>query len=255
MYVDGNCRVIFDLPFCDSVAYAVPTNPTNNTLNNLTTLSNIYDSNAAALYKNFSMSLQQIPCNTTETAQYSLASNCDDCARDYKTWLCAVTIPRCVDFTTPNIPEFSFLAPRNIGQQFPGGTSPDLSQQALGSSNLSQVSLNSSRNPLIDTDIKPGPYKELLPCQELCFNMVKSCPTSMGFRCPERSALWAPLSMSYGDFDPKKILGSDGILNITGLSCNYLGVDWPTLGNSAGILGVQNAFWIVVAVAGLWLAL
>lgn len=243
---DGNCRVIFDLPFCDAVAYAVPTNPSNTTLQNLTTLSLLYDSNAQALYKNFSLSLQQIPCNTTSTAQYSLASTCDDCARDYKTWLCAVTIPRCLDYST----DLPFLAPRNLGQPFPNGSSSSPSTNANATQETT-VASNSSRNPLIDTDIQPGPYKELLPCEEICFDMVRSCPTAMGFQCPQRSALWAPLGMSYGTFDPSLILGEDGILNISGLSCNYLGVDWPTLGNGAGRVGVGSwGVWIVaVAVA------
>jgi calcium channel MID1 len=231
----------------------VPTYPTNTTLNNLTTLSLLYDSNAQALYQNFSLSLQQIPCNTTSTAQYSLTSTCDDCARDYKTWLCAVTIPRCVDFSTPAIPEFSFLAPRNIGQTFPNGSSPDLSAQGLNSSLKSQILYNSSRNSLIDSSIKPGPYKELLPCQELCFDMVRSCPTSMGFQCPQRHALWAPLGMSYGNFDPKRILNDEGVLNISGLSCNYLGVDWPTLGNGADIVGLSRWAWMATVIVTVWM--
>ncbi|KIV99011.1 uncharacterized protein PV09_09240 [Verruconis gallopava] len=230
---DGNCRVIFDLPFCDAVAYAVPTDPSNSTLSNLTTLSQIYDSNAAALYQNFSLSLQQIPCNTTNSAQYSLSSTCDDCARDYKTWLCAVTIPRCVDFSATD----DYLMPRNVGQPFANGSQPTNLNETMAN----MIMYNSSRSSLIAS----GPYKEVLPCQELCFNMVKSCPTSLGFLCPQRNALWAPLAKSYGTYDPNNILGQDGILNISGLSCNYLGVDWPTLGNSGSVLAARWPGWVV----------
>lgn len=32
--------------------------------------------------------------------------------------------------------------------------------------------------------VAPGPYKELLPCQGLCYDLVQSCPASMMFVCP-----------------------------------------------------------------------
>jgi len=41
-----------------------------------------------------------------------------------------------------------------------------------------------SRNPMIDEDIKPGPYKEMLPCEDLCFDIVRSCPAQLSFSCP-----------------------------------------------------------------------
>lgn len=72
---------------------------------------------------------------------------------------------------------------------------------------------------------------------------------SMGLRCPEPNALYGPLSKSYGTFDPARIGGADGILNISGLSCNYLGVDWPTLGNDAVGLRASWAVWAVAAIA------
>jgi len=37
---------------------------------------------------------------------------------------------------------------------------------------------------MIDTDIRPGPYKEVLPCQDLCYELVRSCPASLAFACP-----------------------------------------------------------------------
>jgi hypothetical protein len=223
----------------------VPTNPTNETLSNVTTLSNIYDSHAEALYRNFSLSLQQIPCNTTSTAQYSLTSNCTACAHDYKTWLCAVTIPRCVDFSSPE----AFLEPRNGGVPL-----PTLPQDSSAQIPLTPPA-NASRNPMIDSLIRPGPYKELLPCQHLCWDMVRSCPMSLGFRCPEPDALYGALGRSYGGFDPGRIMGEGGILNISGLSCNYLGVDWPTLGNGAAGSRAQTGFVLVLnVVAALWLS-
>lgn len=37
---------------------------------------------------------------------------------------------------------------------------------------------------MIDTAIKPGPYKELLPCSDICYNLVRSCPAALQFACP-----------------------------------------------------------------------
>lgn len=239
---DGNCQLIFDLPFCDSVAYAVPTNPQNTSLDT-TTLAQVYDNYTAALYKQFAITLQQIPCNTTTSAQYSLATNCTKCARDYKTWLCAVTIPRCTDLSTPNTTDFSFLLPRNIGQKFPNGTDPDLDSLGLtNSSATDRMWANSSRNAMIDQVIKPGPYKELPPCKELCYDMVQSCPTALGFACPRDSGFGGGLlKKSYGSFDTRRIgKGGDGVL-----TCNFLGVDWPTL-SSGTSLRVGGVWWFVV---------
>lgn len=194
-YTDENCALLYNLSFCSEVAYAVPSNPSLD----LAKLSEIYDSNAAALYKNFSYSLSLIPCNTSSTSMYSLAVDCDDCASAYKQWLCAVTIPRCYDFSS----DFSYLMPRNAGQAFLNGSSlPD--DDPLRKSPIT----NASRNPLIDSEIKPGPYKEILPCQDLCYDLVRTCPSALGFSCP--TGKW--LNMSYGWRDPNG-----------DITCSYLG--------------------------------
>jgi calcium channel MID1 len=51
---------------------------------------------------------------------------------------------------------------------------------------------------MIDTDIKPGPYKELLPCEDLCFDIVRSCPAKLEFACPNMPAR----ALQYGKRDP-----------------------------------------------------
>ena len=172
----GNCAVIYNLTFCSGVAYAVPSNDSK--LNNHTELTLLYDNDARNKYQNFSKSLQQIPCNTTSSAQYSLARNCTDCDKAYRTWLCAVTIPRCEDFSS----NASHLVPRLVSKTFANGSKP------LGISytadNTSVLYMNSSRNSMIDESIMPGPYKEMLPCTDLCYEIVRSCPASLGFACP-----------------------------------------------------------------------
>lgn len=189
--------MISDLDFCSAVAYAVPSSPSLNG----TQLAKVYDDYAAKVYKNFSLSLQQIPCNASDTERYSLATGCDQCAASYKQWLCAVTIPRCHDFSST----LPYLLPRNLRQSFiNGSTLPDKYP------GLQAVLTNSSRNPFIDNEIKPGPYKEVLPCRELCYQLVRDCPSALGFVCPRKK--W--LEASYG------------FLTGAEVTCNSMGVEY-----------------------------
>lgn len=56
-------------------------------------LQKTYDDHASSLWKNFTYSLQQVPCNASPYNRYSLAVNCSNCSQAYKDWLCSVTIP------------------------------------------------------------------------------------------------------------------------------------------------------------------
>ena len=120
LFAESNCALMYNLSFCSEVAYAVPSNPDKfSPTTGLPDLAATYDKTASDWYQVFNYSLQQIPCNITSTAQYSLARNCDDCARAYKQWLCAVTIPRCDDFSSTA----PWLMPRNTAQNFTNGSS------------------------------------------------------------------------------------------------------------------------------------
>ena len=185
------CALLYDLDFCSEVAYAVPSNL--QMAADQSQLAGFYDNYTASLIDNFTKSIAQIPCDTTSSAQYSLAVTCDDCRTAYKNWLCAVTIPRCEDFSNTG----AYLQPRAVNQSFINGTygnqfsnDPSLTQQNQSVSFMAQ-----SRVPRIDKVVKPGPYKELLPCQDLCYSLVRSCPASLGFSCPLEGH---GLSQSYG---------------------------------------------------------
>ncbi|MCJ1427615.1 stretch-activated cation channel mid1 [Sticta canariensis] len=185
---DGNCAVIYNLSFCANASYAVPYNP--NTYPNFSALASFYDNRTEELYKNFTFSLEQIPCNTTSSAKYSLARDCDDCDAAYRSWLCAVTIPRCGDFSAGQ----GFA--RSVSQPFWNNTTPsgiDMDDAVSKLSNQSK-STNSSRNPMIDQNIKPGPWREVLPCEDLCYQLVQSCPAALDFACPTGKML----EYSYG---------------------------------------------------------
>ncbi|KAJ5150496.1 uncharacterized protein N7500_010685 [Penicillium coprophilum] len=206
---DDNCAVLFNLTFCSEVAYAVPSNPKLS----VDTLRTIYDDHAAAFYQNFNYSLQQTQCNASQESMFSLAVNCDHCAQAYKEWLCVVTIPRCADYSSNK----EYLRVRNADQPFINGSSlPDDSPYRK------VVRTNSSRNSIIDEKIKPGPYKEILPCWDICHTLVQSCPSALGFGCPEG------LMMNY----------SYGHRNSKGdITCSFLGAAYYLS------LGVRLATW------------
>lgn len=216
---DGNCAIIFGLSFCSEVAYAVPSNPSKTKAE----LESIYDDYAASIFKNFTYSLQQIQCNASHENMYSLAVNCDNCSQAYKDWLCSVTIPRCEDYSSSD----DFLQPRNAGQEFVNGTSlsPDHADRKFYLSNR-------SRNSIIDEQIRPGPYKEILPCQDVCHNLVRSCPASLKFSCPQGEQL----EYSYGR------------RNNNIVTCNYMGAAYDM--NAAGT--IHERLWVALYALGIF---
>lgn len=189
---------MFGLDFCDSVAYAVPSSPEFKFDDNA--LKRLYDDKAKSYYENFKLSLAQVACDANSDAQYSLARTCKDCERDYKNWLCSVLIPRCEDWSASD----DFLQERNVNAPFANGTSLTLNE-----TRRNRFGYNQSRSPLIDDIIKPGPYKEMLPCEDLCFDIVRSCPASLKFACPNSPAR----ELTYG----KRASDQDS------LTCNFPG--------------------------------
>ncbi|KAI0977367.1 stretch-activated Ca2+-permeable channel component-domain-containing protein [Xylaria arbuscula] len=210
---NGACQFIFNLTLCTETRYAVPGNITK--FPNGTALAAFYDNYTQTMWDNFDKVLQQTPCQAPPTQRYSLARDCDDCKDAYKNWLCSVAIPRCEDFSSPNE---KYLQMRNINAPFPNNTFVDPSIRA----NYSELlAYNSSRNPEIDTTIEPGPYKEVLPCDYLCYELVKSCPASIGFSCPQPSSRYG-FNTSYAIPDKNKEL-----------SCNYPGSAYYPSGATA----------------------
>lgn len=199
---EENCQVIYDLDFCKDVAFAVPGNAS---AFNSTTLGNWYDDLAQHLYLNFSRSLENIPCNASLVDQYSIMRGCDNCAESYQQWLCAVTIPRCTDWTN----NASYLRPRPVG---------------------------SSRNTLINKVIRPGNYKEILPCADLCYKIVQDCSPQLGFFCPAKGY---GLEFSYGEYS------DDG-----DVTCSYPGAYYF---RSVGA-NIQMARWLLLvsSMVSLW---
>lgn len=230
---NANCEVIFDLPFCNETAYAVPSNPTRFT--NATQLAQVYDKYASDMFDIFTNVLAQIPCEAPDTQRYSLARTCADCSAAYKNWLCSVAIPRCSDFSDNS----TWLQPRAISQ--PNPITGDFLAPALAAQYPNTTAFNSSRNPFIDETIAPGPYKEVLPCEDLCYSLVQSCPSNIGFSCPRPG--YIGFNTSYGQ---RSEADEDGFV-----TCNYPGSAHYF---SAGPAGPQSS-WLAAAIVSVAVAM
>lgn len=208
------CKVVTDLEFCDEVQYAVPG---SDSFSNGTELARVYDRYARDIYSNFEKVMMQIPCEAEPSSQYSLISTCQDCKDAYKRWLCSVAVPRCEDYTSDT--KSAFI--RNVGQPFPNGTMLPADEIERLSS---KVYHNASRNRFIDEEIAPGPYKEILPCEEICYDVVQRCPAAIGFQCPRPKHIG--FNATYGRRG----------LDDTVLWCNYPGEPRTKVGAATSLL-------------------
>lgn len=225
---------MFNLSFCDTTAYAVPSNPER--FSNASSLAAFYDNATQEAYGNFEKALAQVACETTDSAQYSLVKNCDDCAAAYKDWLCSVSIPRCTDFSS-NLP---WLQERNMLQAFPNGTGLEATVVRSTARNVGQ---KASRNPAIDQTVAPGPYKEIMPCDDVCYSVVRSCPATIQFTCPQPGDMG--FESSYGVRpDAQQQMGGN-------LTCNFPGAMFLQSAAAA----VRGHVAMVLVVLGLLLAL
>jgi calcium channel MID1 len=162
----GACELIFDLEFCDDVAYSVPQSDDFVNTQDMRALKILYDAYAAAIYDNFTLAMQQIACDAGLDSRYSPIATCDDCLQSYKNWLCSVTIPRC---TTRNS---SYYMHREKGE-------------------MRTDELAARISP-------PSSYYEVMPCIDLCYSMARNCPADFNFGCPGNSTM---IKMSYYYYD------------------------------------------------------
>jgi calcium channel MID1 len=241
----SNCAVVFNLTFCDAVNYAVPANSV--TFPNNLDLAHWYDSQAEAAYKNFERALQQIPCEISSKGQYSLAKTCQDCANAYKSWLCSVTIPRCRDLSSNE----TWLQPRNLGQAYPDSSLPGQALLSPYVDDLSTFAYNSSRSTAIDEVVQPGPYKEVLPCQDICWAVVQSCPARLGFTCPKTTGKgeWGKLGRrDYGERPQDGDKSQEGMV-----TCNYPGAAYFLSKGVRGETAVGSWGMLLLATLVAWM--
>jgi calcium channel MID1 len=211
--------LIYGLDFCNQVAYSVATNP-NDPGADIWNLTQSYDQNAVQVFQPFATALSQFNCDTT---QYSLVRNCTDCYNDYKNWMCSVLIPRC---TTPS--------PFNQANVDNGPS------QALH-----EVPFNQSRNPWIDSTYSPNQWTELLPCIDLCYRVVQSCPPFMQFNCPSGDI--ALSQYGYWQAGTASQNGTAAVFDVNNPTCNRMGLNTSLLVISSAVpsLSIPSSFYVL----------
>ncbi|UZJ53074.1 hypothetical protein CBS101457_002394 [Exobasidium rhododendri] len=226
---NSNCRLVYDVDFCPQVAYSIPVSSTVSTETALSIINNTVSPN----YANFSATVDTFSCNSSTFGLYSPVQTCVDCKRQYQDWLCAVTMPRCVD----SIPQMDNDTTAAIDDPLTLNgasmdTNPSLLPYVINRDNNSRQSYIDDPNGL-----DAGAYGELLPCIYTCYFVSRTCPAPLiQWTCPT----WDVTAQSdYGTFadlgthsgagadgqrwgGPTRYISQDAFGN---LYCNSLGVD------------------------------
>ena len=135
---------------------------------------------------------------------YSPLVTCADCAAAYRNWLCAVSLPRCAEYTAPS--SSSLAAASSTATIEPA---------------LSVMNASSPRNQSLP--VFTDSYTVVLPCIEVCNAADRACPPFLGFRCPLPQYT---ASQSYGvgfiDTGEKGVVGG----GLTGAGTDRWGNVW-----------------------------
>lgn len=227
--ISDNCRLVYDVDFCPQVAYSIPVSPDISTERAL----DIINATVSTNFNNFTATMSTFPCNSSDFGEYSPVQRCSYCTRQYQDWLCAVTMPRCVD----PLPDSS----TNNSAATPDPLTLNGMETAINPGLLPYIinRNNNSRQSYIDAPdgLDAGIYGELLPCIYTCYFVSRTCPMPLiQWSCP----VWDISAQSdYGTFadfssglgagtngqdwgGPSRYIAQDGFGN---LYCNSMGTD------------------------------
>ncbi|KAF8530202.1 stretch-activated Ca2+-permeable channel component-domain-containing protein [Hysterangium stoloniferum] len=190
-----SCHLAHSLPFCPSTAYAVPLPPPadGGTTYTASNLPPSITSPLISILSNFTTALLTFPCGRDS---YSPLQTCQSCSIAYRTWACAVSLPRCGE-----VPPALAVPHANITQPRPA------------------IITTPSRNNNINSTVR---YSELLPCLETCHAVDRACPPLFGWRCPQ-VGITAEGSYGVGFIDGADGGEGDGF---PGVAQDRFGVSW-----------------------------
>ncbi|KAA1131069.1 stretch-activated cation channel mid1 [Puccinia graminis f. sp. tritici] len=239
-----NCRLVHDLPFCPSVAYAVPASTSQST----TSLVEMYNRTVSEHLANFRTVVSTYPCNNDTSGRYSFVTGCGDCLRAYTDWVCGMTMPRCTDPPPP-----------------PAPSTPTIQQSMDSQMVFTRTEPNNSRTPNL-TEKSVYPYAELPPCGSLCTLVAATCPPLIGWNCPLPGVT---SNFSYRDprtLGPLDLAGGQQSLNGFGgeraqdrfgnVFCNALESDivYARMGSANRILSPSSASALLIIITSHLLA-
>jgi len=209
------CSLVHSLPYCPSVAYSVPIPAPGDG-------SATYDARnlppevsepIVSYLANFTTVLTTLACGRD---WYSPIVGCDDCQREYRKWLCAISFTRCSEPSPANPNGFT------IAPAAPSATAISAIKdgQRVFSALLPQSTDATPRNPNLPT--LGSNYNALLPCLEVCHAVDRACPPFVGFKCP-KSIFNAAASYGVGYIDAAKGTKDRGV---TGVAQDRWGNVW-----------------------------
>ncbi|KAF8175761.1 stretch-activated Ca2+-permeable channel component-domain-containing protein [Pholiota molesta] len=201
-----SCPLVHSLPFCPSVAYAMPLQapPAPALAHTAATLPANLTAPLLSYTTNFTTVLTTFACGRD---WYSPLVGCADCQAAYRAWLCAVSLPRCAEAPAAAASSSGVAASQSNAQ---APLQPALSAQPASSTPRNQFM------PAFD-----GAYSVLLPCLEQCHATDRACPPFVGFQCPT-AAFGAARSYGVGYIDAAD---GDGA-GLTGAAADRWGNVW-----------------------------
>lgn len=209
------CNLVHSLPFCPGVAYSVPLPPPPNSAQSYTAanLPNAVTSPFLSYMANFTTVLTTFACGRD---WYSPIVGCDDCEREFRKWLCAISFTRCGE---PSLNDPSVLP---TGPAATGLTGANGAQKVLSALHPVETG-DTPRNPFLPA--LGSRYLMLQPCLEQCNQLDRACPPFLGIKCPRRK-FNAAASYGVGYID-----GADGDKNqgSTGAAQDRYGNVWCQL--------------------------
>lgn len=172
------CPLVADLPYCPGVSYAMPLPPPPNNAEIYTgdTLPSELSDPLRSYLTNFTVTLGSFPCGRD---MYSPLVTCLDCQREYRKWLCAISLPRCSEPSPGNPNGFTAVAPEPTVTGLSATKNQD--QQVLSALQPYQTSTPPRNSALPQFT---SSYQMLLPCIETCTAVDRACPAFIGFKCP-----------------------------------------------------------------------
>lgn len=214
------CPLVSNVAFCPGVAYAMPLDPPPNNAEIYTgdTLPTTLTDPLKSYMTNFTVTLNSFACGRD---MYSPLMTCADCQREYRKWLCAVSLPRCSEPSLSNPDGFTRFPPAPTAT---GLSAMKNEQQQVMSALLPVQSQTPSRNAFLPPF--QDPYQVLLPCIETCNAMDRACPAFLGIKCPTAQFNGAA-SYGIGYIDGKDGDQGEGL---TGTAHDRYGNVWCHLG-------------------------
>lgn len=186
---------------CPNLGYSAPldanstavTSPSGVTISSTAPIQTLPDELLEPIIQNLEAFSTSLLSNACGRDLFSHVSSCLDCYFAYRDWLCRVVVPQCGTAANSSASATAIEA----------ATSTSTSSGTFPTPSTILRMPSSPRNPSLP--IPSYSYYELLPCMSTCNRADRSCPVSMGIRCPKRkvnaakSYAFVGNDHSYGD--------------------------------------------------------